>query len=147
MRRLGLAMLALGVAVVVGFVVATGGPSEAILYKDPECGCCKGYVAHLRAAGYGVDAVDSDDIVAVKERLGVPDTMYSCHTMVIGGYVVEGHVPLAALKRLLSEAPDIAGIALAGMPAGSPGMEGPKTGPFVIEVISDAVPAPTYMEY
>ncbi len=145
MKRFGFGLLALGVAIAVGFVIATVEPSEAVLYKDPECGCCSGYVAHLRAAGYGVDVVNTDDIVAVKERHGVPDEMYSCHTMVIGNYVVEGHVPLAALDRLLSEVPEIAGIGLAGMPAGSPGMGGPKTEAFVIEVISDSVPRAVFM--
>ena len=89
--------------------------------------------------------VNTDDIITVKERHGVPDEMYSCHTMVIGNYVVEGHVPMAALNRLLSEAPDIAGIGLAGMPAGSPGMGGAKTEPFVVEVISDSVPRAVFM--
>ncbi len=144
MKRLGLGLLALGV-VVVGFAVATVESSEAVLYKDPECGCCNGYVAHLRAAGYGVDVVNTSDIVSVKGRHGVPDDMYSCHTMVIGNYVVEGHVPLAALYRLLAEAPDIAGIGLAGMPAGSPGMGGAKTEPFAIEVISDSASRAVFM--
>ena len=145
MKWFGIGLLALGVVIAVGFVFATVGPSEAVLYKDPECGCCNGYVAHLRAAGYGVDLVNTDDIVAIKERHGVPDEMYSCHTMVVGNYVVEGHVPLAALNRLLSVAPDIAGIGRAEMPAGSPGMGGAKTEPFVIEVISEGVPRARFM--
>ena len=118
---------------------------DAILYKDPECGCCLGYVAHLERAGLRVAVRNVDDVYAVKDRYGVPDELYSCHTMLIGGYVVEGHVPVAALTRLLSEHPDVTGIALAGMPAGSPGMAGPQTEPFVIYGFSPSAPPGVFM--
>ena len=107
--------------------------AEAVVYKSPWCGCCTGYSEALRAAGYEVREEEHEDMNPIKRRLGVPEDMTSCHTTVIGGYVVEGHVPLAALERLLSERPEIHGIALPGMPTGVPGMPGPR--PERIEVL------------
>ncbi|HEX8886162.1 MAG TPA: DUF411 domain-containing protein [Noviherbaspirillum sp.] len=97
---------------------------EAItVYKDPNCGCCGAWVEHLREAGYKVKAVDSDDMAAVKKRLGVPENLESCHTGVVdaSGQVVEGHVPASALAKLIA-APAVKGVAVPGMPANSPGM-------------------------
>ncbi len=108
------------------------GQLDAILYKDPQCGCCGKYVEHLKAAGIRVDVRNSDDVYALKPVYGVPEMLYACHTMMIDGYVVEGHVPLTVLGKLLAERPDIAGIALPGMPSGSPGMPGPKDESFTI---------------
>lgn len=92
--------------------------------KDPSCGCCGGWIAHLRASGFSVTAHDTTDMSAVKTRLGVPAHLVSCHTAEVGGYVIEGHVPASAIKRLLSERPAGRGLAAPGMPQGSPGMEG-----------------------
>jgi hypothetical protein len=97
---------------------------EAItVYKDPNCGCCTAWIAHLREAGYKVKAIDSDDMAAVKKRLGVPQELESCHTGVLdaSGQVVEGHVPAAALARLVAT-PSVKGVAVPGMPVNSPGM-------------------------
>lgn len=97
---------------------------EAItVYKDPNCGCCGAWIEHLREAGYKVKAVDSDDMAAVKKRLGVPGDLESCHTGVVeaSGQVVEGHVPATALAKLIA-APAVKGVAVPGMPANSPGM-------------------------
>lgn len=91
--------------------------------KDPSCGCCGAWVEHVRSAGLKVDVIESGDVNRVKARLGVPKDLASCHTAEIGGYVVEGHVPAAEIKRLLTERPQAAGLAVAGMPMGSPGME------------------------
>ena len=91
--------------------------------KDPSCGCCGAWVDHMRAAGFTVDVVDTPEINRVKVRLGVPQDLASCHTAEVGGFVVEGHVPAAAVKRLLAEKPQAKGLAVAGMPMGSPGME------------------------
>jgi hypothetical protein len=88
------------------------------------------WVAHLEANGFTVKTTDVPDIVAVKERAGVPAALSSCHTSLVDGYVVEGHVPADDLKRLLSERPAIAGISVPGMPVGAPGMEGPNPQPF-----------------
>lgn len=95
------------------------------VHKDANCGCCNGWIAHMRAAGFTVMAHDSADMVAVKQRLGIPLAQASCHTAEVGGYVLEGHVPAADVQRLLREKPAARGLVLPGMPVGSPGMESP----------------------
>ena len=97
------------------------------VYKDPMCGCCTKWVEHLRANGYTTQVHDRSDMDALKDSLGVPKNLRSCHTAVIGKYVVEGHVPAADVKRLLASAPaTVIGLAVPGMPTGSPGMEGAR---------------------
>lgn len=95
------------------------------VFKSPSCGCCTGWVDHLRAAGFQVDVTETDDLEPVRKQLGVPYGKGSCHTAKVGGYVVEGHVPAADIQRLLAERPDVRGLVLPGMPLGSPGMEVP----------------------
>lgn len=95
-----------------------------VVYKDPSCGCCKLWVDHVRAAGFTVSVRDSSDVASVKTRYGVPGRLASCHTAIVGGYVVEGHVPADLVQKLLREKPKVAGLAVPGMPSGSPGMEG-----------------------
>ena len=102
---------------------APPGPGDMVVYKSPTCGCCDGWIDHVRAAGFRVVPRDTKDVGEVKRRLGVLPMLTSCHTATIAGYVVEGHVPAGAIQRLLEERPAIVGIAVAGMPAGSPGME------------------------
>ncbi len=103
--------------------------------RDPSCGCCGGWVAHVRAAGFPVEVMEAVDLAPLKARLGVPVSLISCHTAEVGGYVVEGHVPADAIKRLLVERPQAKGLAVAGMPVGSPGMELPGTPPETYEVV------------
>ena len=106
---------------------AFAGEKEVItVHKDPTCGCCSGWVEHLQKAGFKTKVLDTKALDAVKQRLGVPDDLAACHTAEMAGYIVEGHVPAAALKRLLAEKPKAAGLAVPGMPVGSPGMEGGK---------------------
>lgn len=93
------------------------------VYKSPTCGCCGLWAEHMTASGFPVETVDVASMDDVKARLGVPGTLASCHTAIVGDYVVEGHVPAEDVKRLLAEKPDAAGIAVPGMPIGSPGME------------------------
>lgn len=90
--------------------------------KSPTCGCCTAWVALARAEGFDVDTTDTDDLARVKSDVGLPDDLWACHTATIAGYLIEGHVPFDAIERLLEERPDIAGIAVPGMPGGSPGM-------------------------
>lgn len=91
--------------------------------KSPSCGCCAKWVEHARAHGFTVKVVNVDDIMAVKTKHGIPTNLVSCHTTLVNGYVVEGHVPAADIKKLLAAKPKARGIAVAGMPMGSPGME------------------------
>jgi len=101
-----------------------------VVYKTETCGCCNGWVEHLRAAGFTVDARNVRDIMSVKIDAGVPAPVVTCHTALVDGYVVEGHVPADQMKRMLAERPQVAGIGVAGMPVGSPGMEGPNAQPY-----------------
>ena len=94
------------------------------VYKSPTCGCCTKWVEHLEEAGFDVTVEDVNDVGAVKTSLGVPGDLGSCHTATVGDYVIEGHVPAENIKELLAESPDVAGLAVPGMPIGSPGMEG-----------------------
>ena len=103
-----------------------------LVYKTPTCGCCNGWIEHLRAAGFTVDARNTTDLMTIKMDAGVPSGMMSCHTALVDGYVVEGHVPAEQLKRLLTERPELAGIAVPGMPAGSPGMESSNPRPYQV---------------
>jgi hypothetical protein len=106
-----------------GIAFAAGQPPITV-HKDPSCGCCSGWVRHLEQAGFVTTVVETRDLDAAKKRLGVPDDLAACHTAEVSGYVVEGHVPALALKRFLAERPNAAGLAVPGMPIGSPGMEG-----------------------
>jgi hypothetical protein len=118
-RRTLLGALAAGIALPAR---AQAGPTIDVV-KTPTCGCCNGWIAHMRQAGFVVRTRDVPDTTPFARRLGVPDDLRSCHTASVGGYAVEGHVPAADVRRLLRERPAAAGIAVPGMPMGSPGME------------------------
>jgi hypothetical protein len=100
-----------------------GAPPVITVYKDPSCGCCKRWVKHLTKNGFVVTAHDVQDMAEIKRTMNVPNALEACHTAIVDRYVVEGHVPAAVIKKLLAEKPAILGIAVPGMPAGSPGME------------------------
>lgn len=93
------------------------------VYKSAQCGCCASWVDHVTANGFNVRVVNTEDLGAVKREMGIPARLASCHTVVVGSYLVEGHVPAADIKRLLAEKPRVRGLAVPGMPVGSPGME------------------------
>jgi hypothetical protein len=119
-----IAMLALFVSASAPTTVASPAVKPHIeVWKDPNCGCCKSWVEHLRQHGFDVAFHDTSDVTPVKDRAHVPLILRTCHTALVNGYVIEGHVPAADIRRLLAEKPDIAGLAVPGMPAGSPGME------------------------
>ena len=108
------------------------------VYKSPSCGCCAAWADHLRENGFPVETVETADVQAVKAEYGVPPALQSCHTAVVDGYVVEGHVPAADVKRLLAERPEAGGLAVPGMPVGSPGMEqGDTVEPYDVLLIDD----------
>jgi len=102
------------------------------LYKSPNCGCCSGHAKALEEAGFAVNIVETNELDQIKSEQNISPTGASCHTSVIGDYVVEGHVPLEAIEKLLTEKPDVAGIGLPGMPIGTPGMPGRKTAPYEV---------------
>jgi hypothetical protein len=121
-------------------VLALTGPAHAapipvMLYKSPDCGCCEGYADYLRQNGFAVTVNATNDFSEISRKAGIPTDLQGCHTAVIGAYVVDGHVPVEAIRMLLAERPAIKAITLPGMPEGSPGMTGDKTGPFTIYAI------------
>ena len=106
---------------------ATTDAPEVVVYKDPSCGCCTKWVEHMRQSGFRVASHDTSGVDGIKDQAGVPQGARSCHTGLVGGYAIEGHVPAEVVRRLLREHPgDIAGLAVPGMVTGSPGMEGPN---------------------
>jgi hypothetical protein len=125
------------VSLVLALVVNPANGAErppATLYKNPQCGCCEQYANYLRSNGFTVKVVPTHNLSLIRRQAGVniPEKLEGCHTMLIDKYVVDGHVPLKTLDKLLTERPDIRGISLPGMPEGSPGMTGQKTEPFTI---------------
>ncbi|MGQ0579400.1 MAG: DUF411 domain-containing protein [Betaproteobacteria bacterium] len=111
-------------AVVIALLVtqiALAGPLITV-YKSPSCGCCVKWVEYLQKEGFEVKVINRDDLTSIKQREGVPAAMSSCHTALVDGYVIEGHVPAQAIRKLLKERPDTRGLAVPGMPSNSPGM-------------------------
>ncbi len=122
-RRTALCTLAAAALGSVAPTAIAAAPGMTV-YKDPSCGCCGLWAKHVERAGFAVTLEDVADLDAIKARFGVPEALQSCHTAIVAGYVVEGHVPAGAVMRLLKERPDARGLAVPGMPIGSPGMEG-----------------------
>lgn len=119
-------------------VVADARLPTVTVYKSPTCLCCSKWVAHLEAAGFPVEIRERIDVQPIKEEIGVPPAMGSCHTAEVDGYFVEGHVPAEDIKRLLAERPEAEGLALPGMPSGSPGMEHPsgRVSPYTVHLVA-----------
>jgi hypothetical protein len=120
-----------------------------IVHKSESCSCCEAWVTHVRLAGIPVEVRNEDNLSPVKERLGVPVGKGSCHTAEIDGYLIEGHVPVADIKKLLKERPDARGLVLAGMPLGSPGMEASdgSANSFVVELVARDGSTTPFSEY
>lgn len=131
MRSVGAVLVAASLALP-GMAVTAAQMPEAEIYKGPFCGCCDAWAGIAREKGYEVIVRETEDLTSLKRHLGIPREMQSCHTTLVDGYVVEGHVPFDVLDRLLEERPNIRGIAVPGMPAGSPGMGGTKQRPITI---------------
>ncbi|HJV87285.1 MAG TPA: DUF411 domain-containing protein [Noviherbaspirillum sp.] len=134
MQRRTLLQAALA-AIVLPMGVAHAAAPVVEVYKTPTCGCCHLWVDHLRANGFVVSTHDVPDTSIHRKKFGLPDEVGSCHTAMVGGYAIEGHVPAQDIKRLLAERPRARGLAAPGMPAGSPGMEGPRKDPFDVVLI------------
>ena len=126
-RRILLGQLAAVLAVGPAIAATESNKSPLIkVYKSPTCGCCSKWIDHVQTAGFQVEATDVVDVAVYKQQYGVPRELSACHTGIVAGYVVEGHVPADDIIRLLREQPDVVGIAVPGMPMGSPGMESPR---------------------
>lgn len=124
-RRLMVAGASVALTMGLPWQLAAATKSRIQVYKTPTCGCCKMWVEHLAANGFEVEAEDLADLDAIKQMVGVPDHLLACHTGMIETYTIEGHVPAAAIEKLLAERPEIRGLAVPGMPPGSPGMPSP----------------------
>lgn len=128
-KRFGVAVAALTMSLSVAHALAA---EEITVFKSPTCGCCAKWIEHLRSNGYEVRVSNVEAMNAVKARFNVPAEVRSCHTAMVGGYVIEGHVPASDIQRLLKEKPKVAGLAAPGMPLGAPGMEGAKAEPYSV---------------
>ena len=127
MKQILVKAAALGVSLI-AMAAQAGTAVEA--YKSPYCGCCAGWVEHMRQAGYEVTVHNTDNLNPIKQKHGVTRDIASCHTAFVGGYVIEGHVPAREITRLLREHPMVAGLAVPRMPVGSPGMDGGTPEPY-----------------
>lgn len=136
-RRSLICGLAMSSIVVSGGLRAQTLPSISV-YRNPTCGCCHKWVEHLAENGFSVTVHDVPNVAAVKGRFDVPPELASCHTAEVGDYVIEGHVPAVAIHRLLAERPQGRGLAVPGMPAGSPGMEGGEPETYDVVLFGDA---------
>jgi hypothetical protein len=120
---------------------------HATLYKNPQCSCCENYAAYLRNNGFDVEVKPTNDLAEISSKAGVPAEYEGCHTTFIEGYVVDGHVPIKAIQKLLKEKPAIAGITLPGMPMGSPGMGDDPTKSFTVYAVTKDGAKPTVFTY
>jgi len=132
--------LMLALALLFGTAAARAEPPAGTMYVNPQCGCCQGHANYLRQNGFKITVKETHDMSLIRRQHGVPAKLEGCHIMLIDGYVVEGHVPASAIRKLLAERPKIKGISLPGMPDGSPGMTGTKTEPFKVLEISGGEP-------
>lgn len=121
---IGLVLAVIGIGAYFQFGPSASAEQPTVtVYKSPSCNCCGEWVSHMRDQGFSIDVESKLNVKPVKEQVGVPSSLAACHTAVVDGYVVEGHVPADEVKRLLREQPDVRGLAVPGMPVGSPGME------------------------
>ena len=126
---------------------ALAGP-EVQVFKSPSCGCCGSWVEHMRTAGFTVKVTEVNDTTAARKRLGLPDRYASCHTATVGGYVLEGHVPAAEVKRLLASKPKAFGLAVPGMPPSAPGMDVPgRKDPYEVLLVDTSGQSTVFANY
>ena len=129
-------LLAIAFVILGALPAAAEEPATVTVWKSKWCGCCAGWVKHMTNAGFKVKVHETDTLDAVKKRLGIPEKLQSCHTATVAGYKIEGHVPPADVKRLLSLKPKVEGLAVPGMPSGSPGMENGERDPYDVVTFS-----------
>jgi hypothetical protein len=135
-RKVLAAIAAVAAVSITGVTFAQKPAPTVQVYKSPTCGCCANWVKHLQQHGFTTNVTETDDVASIKKQRGVPARVQSCHTAVVDGYVLEGHVPAADVQRLLKERPAVVGLAVPGMPIGSPGMEVPGQKPQAYDVVA-----------
>jgi hypothetical protein len=128
-------------------LLATTAAPVIEVYKSASCGCCTGWVDHLKASGFAVNVQNVANPSEYREKYGMPDALGSCHTGMVQGYAIEGHVPGSEIKRLLAEKPRAKGLAVPSMPMGSPGMEGPRNDPYDVLLVQTDGRTSTYKHY
>lgn len=147
MKRRTLLQATLMAALPMPLLAGTRAAPVVEVYKSEGCGCCEGWIEHLKAHGFAVKAQDVGDTGAYRRKFGMPDALGSCHTGRVQGYALEGHVPATEIKRLLAERPKARGLAVPSMPLGSPGMEGPRKDPFDVFLVGADGSASVYRHY
>ncbi len=146
MRLIYLSLAATGIAFS-AIAVADDKGIQATLFKNPACGCCSAHADHLRANDIDVDVKETNDLAAIKRQYGVAESFEGCHTILLDGYVIEGHVPAGDIQRLLAEKPDALGLAVPGMPMGSPGMEGASSDPYDVLLVKKDGTSEVFAQY
>ncbi|WP_371763414.1 DUF411 domain-containing protein [Massilia sp.] len=138
----------LAVAALIGLPMLASAATQAVeVYKTATCGCCEEWVKHLQANAFKVNAHNVGNPSDTREKMGIPDRLGSCHTAIVGGYAIEGHVPAAEIKRLLAQKPKAKGLAVPAMPPGSPGMEGPTRKPYDVLLVRNDGTTTVYKHY
>ena len=152
MKKMKLILAAVGVVLAGGVYQMNSNPSsqvkEVTVYHSPTCGCCKKWISHLEQNGFTTKSVVIDDVTPMKDKFHVPRDLSSCHTAVVDGYVIEGHVPASAINKLLTEKPSkVDGISVPGMPMGSPGMEGPYQESYEVVAFKQGAATGTFLRF
>lgn len=136
---IGGTLILLVIAGAVGWALTSGSENKpdrtlatVTVYKSPSCGCCAKWAEHMEDHGFAVEVIDTDELRLLKSQHGITPALAACHTALVDGYVVEGHVPADLVEKLLNERPAVAGLVVPGMPVGSPGMEGPRRAPYEV---------------
>jgi len=148
MKRRSLLVLSAVAAAAAVLPAKAAGLPQVEVFKNPDCGCCTAWADHLKAAGFPVKITAVDDTSVIRKRHGIPENLGSCHTAVVAGYAIEGHVPAADVKRLLALKPAVAGLSVPGMPVGSPGMEvGTRQDPYQVLLVDKARRSTVFASY
>lgn len=152
-KRNKLILLVSTILIVTGFMISLfsfekSNGIEVVVYKSPTCGCCRKWISHLNANGFSVKAINTHDVNSIKQQQGVQPKLASCHTAIVEGYTIEGHVPAKDIQRLLKEKPKVKGLTVPGMPIGSPGMEqGEKKDPYAVLTFQENGDTTVYTKY
>jgi len=146
MKHTSIVRTVIGIPLLMALPLQAAAP-QVNVFKTRTCGCCSKWVEHLRANGFQVNVQDVPNTAEYRMKYGVPDKLQSCHTAVVKGYVIEGHVPAREVQRLLNERPNAKGLAVPGMPAGSPGMEGSRSDAYSVILFDEAGRASVYQKY